>query len=46
VVDVIVKFADEARAQKFEKYLKSGSALSSPDGGKARNCPGLRSITL
>jgi predicted GIY-YIG superfamily endonuclease len=24
-VDVIVKFADEARAVAFEKYLKSGS---------------------
>lgn len=24
-VDVIVKFADEPRAQKFEKYLKTGS---------------------
>ena len=26
-VDVIVKFADEARALKFEKYLKSGSGV-------------------
>ena len=26
-VDVIVKFADEARAVKFEKYLKSGSGV-------------------
>ena len=25
VVDVVVKFADEDRAVKFEKYLKSGS---------------------
>jgi predicted GIY-YIG superfamily endonuclease len=24
-VDVLVKFADETRALKFEKYLKSGS---------------------
>ncbi len=24
-IDVVVKFADEARAVKFEKYLKSGS---------------------
>jgi len=24
-VEVVVKFADEARALKFEKYLKSGS---------------------
>ena len=27
VVDVIVKFADETRALKFEKYLKSGSGF-------------------
>jgi putative endonuclease len=27
VVDVIVKFADEHRALKFEKYLKSGSGV-------------------
>ena len=27
VVDVVVKFADEARAIKFEKYLKSGSGV-------------------
>ena len=26
-VDVVVKFADEARALKFEKYLKSGSGV-------------------
>ena len=26
-VDVLVKFADEARALKFEKYLKSGSGV-------------------
>lgn len=26
-VDVIVKFADEQRALKFEKYLKSGSGV-------------------
>ena len=26
-VDVIVEFADEARALKFEKYLKSGSGV-------------------
>jgi predicted GIY-YIG superfamily endonuclease len=26
-VDVIVKFADETRALKFEKYLKSGSGV-------------------
>ena len=26
-VDVIVKFADEPRALKFEKYLKSGSGV-------------------
>jgi putative endonuclease len=26
-VDVIVKFADEPRAVKFEKYLKSGSGV-------------------
>jgi putative endonuclease len=26
-VDVIVKFADEARALKFETYLKSGSGV-------------------
>ena len=26
-VDVIVKFADESRAAKFEKYLKSGSGV-------------------
>ena len=26
-VDVIVKFADEARAVKFEKYLKPGSGV-------------------
>ena len=27
VVDAIVKFADEERALKFEKYLKSGSGV-------------------
>ena len=27
VVDVIVKFADEPRALKLEKYLKSGSGV-------------------
>ena len=27
VVEVIVKFADESRALKFEKYLKSGSGI-------------------
>jgi putative endonuclease len=27
-VDVIVKFADEGRAVRFEKYLKSGVASS------------------
>jgi putative endonuclease len=27
IVDVVVKFADEARALKFEKYLKSGSGV-------------------
>jgi putative endonuclease len=26
-VDVIIKFADETRALKFEKYLKSGSGV-------------------
>jgi hypothetical protein len=26
-VDVIVTFADEKRALKFEKYLKSGSGV-------------------
>jgi predicted GIY-YIG superfamily endonuclease len=26
-VDVIVKFADEGRAVRFEKYLKSGSGV-------------------
>ena len=26
-VDVIVKFADETRALKFERYLKSGSGV-------------------
>ena len=26
-VDVVVKFADEARALQFEKYLKSGSGV-------------------
>ena len=26
-VDVIIKFADEPRALKFEKYLKSGSGV-------------------
>jgi putative endonuclease len=26
-VDVVVKFADEPRALKFEKYLKSGSGV-------------------
>jgi predicted GIY-YIG superfamily endonuclease len=26
-VDVLVKFADETRALKFEKYLKSGSGV-------------------
>ena len=26
-VDVVVKFADERRALKFEKYLKSGSGV-------------------
>jgi predicted GIY-YIG superfamily endonuclease len=26
-VDVVVKFADETRALKFEKYLKSGSGV-------------------
>ena len=26
-VDVVVKFADEARARKLEKYLKSGSGV-------------------
>ena len=26
-VDVIVKFADEPRALRFEKYLKSGSGV-------------------
>lgn len=28
VVDVIVKFADEPRALKLEKYLKSGSGVA------------------
>jgi predicted GIY-YIG superfamily endonuclease len=27
-VDLIVKFADETRALKFEKYLKSGSGVA------------------
>ena len=27
VVDVMVRFADETRALKFEKYLKSGSGV-------------------
>ena len=27
VVDCVVKFADETRALKFEKYLKSGSGV-------------------
>jgi putative endonuclease len=26
-VDIVVKFADETRARKFEKYLKSGSGV-------------------
>ena len=26
-VDVVVRFADETRALKFEKYLKSGSGV-------------------
>jgi putative endonuclease len=26
-VDIVVKFGDEARALKFEKYLKSGSGI-------------------
>lgn len=26
-VDVVVKFADEGRALKFERYLKSGSGV-------------------
>ena len=28
-VDVVVTFADETRALKFEKYLKSGSGVES-----------------
>jgi putative endonuclease len=27
-VDVVVQFADEARAMKFERYLKSGSGCA------------------
>jgi predicted GIY-YIG superfamily endonuclease len=27
VVDVVVKFADQARAVQFERYLKSGSGV-------------------
>jgi len=47
-VDVIVKFADDERAVKLERYLKTGSASSLPDGTYAerRLMDGWKSFQL
>jgi predicted GIY-YIG superfamily endonuclease len=38
-IDVVVEFADEARAMAFERYLKSGSGVAFANGTSDNRAP-------